>query len=115
MLRLLSRVTNLVPGGKIGPVPGYVPIYPYSCDPKDQIAAMNAEEMTEKVWCDFYAHREYSPFIEKYWERNNIDPDIRLGDMDLIKKAKIDFFALIAIVLILPSIVHQMILLKLMN
>lgn len=39
---------ELVPGGKIGPVPGYVPIYPDSSDPKDQIAAMNAEEMTEK-------------------------------------------------------------------
>lgn len=85
---------ELVSGGKIGPVPGYVPIYPYSCDPKDQIAAMNAEEMTEKIWCDFYAHREYSPFIKKYWERNNIDPDIHPGDMQLIKQAKIDFFAL---------------------
>ncbi|MBP2058091.1 6-phospho-beta-glucosidase [Lactobacillus colini] len=85
---------ELVPDGKIGPVPGYVPIYPYSCNPKDQIAAMNAEELTEKVWCDFYAHREYSPFIKKYWERNNIDPNIRPGDMQLIKQARIDFFAL---------------------
>ena len=36
---------ELVEGGKIGPVPGYVPIYPKSCKPEDQIAAMNAEEL----------------------------------------------------------------------
>lgn len=85
---------ELVKDGKIGPVPGYVPIYPYSCDPKDQIAAMNAEEMTEKVWNDLYAHRRYSGFIKNYWKENDINPDIRAGDMDLISKAKIDFFGL---------------------
>ncbi|MBO4918817.1 MAG: glycoside hydrolase family 1 protein, partial [Erysipelotrichaceae bacterium] len=46
---------ELVEGGKIGLVPGYVPIYPKSCKPEDQIAAMNAEELTEKIWDDLYA------------------------------------------------------------
>jgi len=85
---------ELVKGGKIGPVPGYVPIYPESCKPEDQIAAMNAEELTEKVWNDLYAHREYNGFIKKFWKDHNIDPDIRPGDMELIKQAKIDFFSL---------------------
>lgn len=82
---------ELVPEGKIGPVPGYVPIYPESCNPADQIAAMNAEEFTEKVWNDLYVFREYSPFIKKYWIDHDIDPDIHPGDMELISKAKIDF------------------------
>lgn len=85
---------EMVDGGKIGPVPGYVPIYPYSCNPDDQIAAMNAEELTEKIWNDLYAYGEYNGFVKKYWEIHEIDPDIREGDMDLIKQAKIDFFAL---------------------
>lgn len=84
---------ELVPGGKIGPVPGYVPIYPRSCRPEDQIAAMNAEEFTEKIWCDTYAYRTYSSFIRNYWAENNIDPDIQPGDMELLDKAKIDFIA----------------------
>ncbi len=84
---------ELVEGGKIGPVPGYVPIYPETCRPEDQIAAMNAEEFTEKVWCDLYAYREYSNFIKNYWKNNDIDPDIRPGDMELIREAKIDFIA----------------------
>lgn len=85
---------ELVPDGKIGPVPGYVPIYPYSCHPEDQIAAMNAEELTEKVWNDLYAHRKYNGFIQSYWRENNIDPGIQDGDMEIIEQAKIDFFAL---------------------
>lgn len=85
---------ELVEGGKIGPVPGYVPIYPESCKPADQIAAMNAEELTEKVWNDLYVHGEYNGFIRKYWAEHQITVDIRPGDMDLIKAAKIDFFAL---------------------
>lgn len=85
---------EMVENGKIGPVPGYVPIYPSSANPEDQIAAMNAEELTEKVWNDFYAHRKYNGFIKSYWKENDIDPDIRPGDLELFEKAKIDFFAL---------------------
>lgn len=85
---------ELVEGGKIGPVPGYVPIYPQSGNPLDQIAAMNAEELTEKIWNDLYVFGEYNGFVKKYWEENDIHPDIREGDMELIKQAKIDYFAL---------------------
>ena len=82
---------ELVENGKIGPVPGYVPIYPYSCRPQDQIAAMNAEELTQKIWNDLYVHREYSSFIKKYWQDHGISPNILTEDMELIQKAKIDF------------------------
>lgn len=83
---------ELVPDGKVGSVPGYVPIYPESCNPADQIAAMNAEEFTQKIWNDLHVFREYSPFIKKYWADNGIDPDIRSGDMELIGQGHIDFF-----------------------
>lgn len=83
----------MVSGGKIGPVPGYVPIYPFSCKPEDQIAAMNAEEFTQKIWNDLYCLREYSSFVRNYWANHEIDPDIREGDMELIGKANIDFIA----------------------
>lgn len=85
---------ELVSEGKIGPVPGYVPIYPKSCNPKDQIAAMNAEELTEKIWNDVYVFGEYSNYVKKYWKLHDIHPDIRDGDMELMKSAKIDYFAL---------------------
>lgn len=85
---------ELVPGGMAGPVPGCVPIYPQSCKPLDQIAAMNAEEFTEKIWYDTYAHGWYSEFLQAFWNRNEIDPGIEPGDKELMSQAKIDFFAL---------------------
>ena len=84
---------EMVEGGKIGPVPGYVPIYPKTCNPADQIAAMNAEELTEKIWNDTYVYGEYSNFVKRYWKEKDIHPDIRPEDLELMKKAKIDFIA----------------------
>jgi 6-phospho-beta-glucosidase len=85
---------QLVPNGKIGPVPGYVPIYPDSANPDDQIAAQNAEELTEKIWNDFYAHRRYNGFIQRYWREHDIHVDIRPEDLELFAQAHIDFFGL---------------------
>ena len=50
--RAVLACHELVEGGKIGPVPGYVPIYPATGKPEDQIGAMNAEELTQKIWDD---------------------------------------------------------------
>lgn len=83
---------ELVPDGKIGPVPGMVPIYSNTGNPMDQIARLNAEEFTEKIWNDFYVHQKYSNFIINYWKENNIDPDIRPEDQKLFNQAKIDYF-----------------------
>lgn len=83
---------ELVPDGKIGPVPGMVPIYSNTGNPMDQIARLNAEEFTEKIWNDFYVHQKYSNFIINYWKENNIHPDIRPEDQELFNQAKIDYF-----------------------
>lgn len=83
---------ELVPDGKIGPVPGMVPIYSNTGNPMDQIARLNAEEFTEKIWNDFYVHQKYSNFIINYWKENNIDSDIRPEDQELFNQAKIDYF-----------------------
>ena len=84
---------EMVKDGKIGPVPGYVPIYPETCEPKNMIAMLNAEELSQKQWLDLYVFGDYNPFMKRYFEENDIDIDIRPGDMELIKKAKIDFIA----------------------
>ena len=91
--KAVNACHELVRGGKIAPVPGYVPIYPKSCRPEDQIAAMNAEELTQKIWNDLYVCGDYSTFVRNYWREHDIDPDIHEGDMELIRQAKIDFIA----------------------
>jgi 6-phospho-beta-glucosidase len=41
-------------------IPGYVPIYPKNCNPGNQYAAMNAEELTQKIWNDL---KSYGVFV----------------------------------------------------
>ncbi|TDW25082.1 6-phospho-beta-glucosidase [Breznakia blatticola] len=82
---------EMVEGGKIGPVPGMVPIYPETCKPMDQIGAMNAEEFTEKLWNDTNVYGKYSNFLKNYWKNHDIDPGIQPGDEELMAKAKVDF------------------------
>ena len=91
--KAVNACHEMVEGGKIGPVPGCVPIYPETCRPEDQIAAMNAEEFTEKFWIDTYVYGEYSNFIKHYWKENDIDIEMQPGDAELMKSAKIDFIA----------------------
>lgn len=92
--KAVNACHELVEEGKIGPVPGYVPLYPQTAKPEDQIAAMNAEELTQKIWNDANIHGEYSEFVKSYWKEHDIDPDIREGDLELMKSAKVDFIAL---------------------
>lgn len=92
--KAVNACHELVEGGKIGPVPGYVPLYPETSKPEDQIAAMNAEELTQKIWNDTNFYGEYSEFVKSYWKEYDIDPDIQEGDLELMKSAKIDFIGL---------------------
>ncbi len=82
---------EMVEGGKIGPVPGYVPIYPKTCNPADQIAAMNAEELTEKIWNDTYVYGEYSNFVKRYWKEKDIHPDIRPEEFALCANPYVEY------------------------
>lgn len=92
--KAVNACHELVEGGKIGPVPGYVPLYPYSSHPDDQIARLNAEELTQKIWNDTNFYGEYSEFIKSYWREHDIEPTILPGDLELMKSAKIDYIAL---------------------
>lgn len=92
--RAVNLCHELVEGGMIGPVPGYVPLYPQTHRPEDQLARQNAEELTQKIWNDLNFYGEYSSFTLNYWKEHDIDPGIEPGDLALLKSAKIDYIGL---------------------
>ncbi|MFV0452008.1 MAG: glycoside hydrolase family 1 protein [Propioniciclava sp.] len=85
---------ELAPAAKIGPVPGYVPLYPASPRPEDVLAALNADEVTQKFWLDTWVHGEYSTFQWKYMTDRGLAPEIVDGDLELMKSAPVDFIAI---------------------
>lgn len=85
---------ELAPNAKIGPVPGYVPLYPASPRPEDVLAALNADEVTQKMWLDLWVHGEYSNFQMRYMHDHGTPPEMLLGDTELLASAPVDFIAI---------------------
>lgn len=92
--KVINSFHNIVKDGKIGPSFAYSPVYPYNSDPKNILAAENAEEYNSHWWMDIYAWGEYPEVIWNYLEDNGLAPTIEEGDMALLASAKPDFMGL---------------------
>lgn len=80
--------------GKIGPSFAYTPNYPLNSDPKNVLAAENAEELLAHFWLDVYLWGEYPLAALSYLKEQGIAPTIAPGDMDLLRSAKPDFLGI---------------------
>ncbi|GER67799.1 aryl-phospho-beta-D-glucosidase BglC [Weizmannia acidilactici] len=89
--RAIQEFRKYVPDGKIGPSFAYSPAYPFSSKPEDILAAENAEEFLSHWWMDVYAWGEYPRAAWHYLEEKGLAPELRKGDLELLKSAKPDF------------------------
>ncbi|EUJ30395.1 Aryl-phospho-beta-D-glucosidase BglC [Listeria grayi] len=88
---VINAFHEIVPTGKIGPSFAYTPHYPVDTDPKNVLAAENAEELNSYFWMDVYANGRYPSSILKNLQEKGIAPQIEDGDMELLRSAKPDF------------------------
>jgi 6-phospho-beta-glucosidase len=78
------------PDFQIGCMIAMVPIYPYSCAPKDMMAATVA--MQRRYWfTDVHCKGEYPSYIDAYFERKEYQLDRTKEDLDLLKKGTVDY------------------------
>ncbi|UFT99080.1 glycoside hydrolase family 1 protein [Radiobacillus kanasensis] len=89
--KVIQSFRKIVPDGKIGPSFAYGPAYPFDSNPKNVIAAENAEEMNSHWWMDVYAWGTYPQSTWNYLQKNGLAPTIEPGDMELLAEAKPDF------------------------
>lgn len=92
--KVIESFRTIVKDGKIGPSFAYSPVYPYNSDPKNILAAENAEELNNHWWMDVYAWGEYPQTTWNYLADQGLAPTIEAGDLDLLKRAKPDFMGL---------------------
>lgn len=88
---VINAFHELVPNGKIGPSFAYTPHYPIDTDPKNVLAADDAEELNSYFWMDVYANGRYPASTFKNLQEKGLAPDIESGDMALLRSAKPDF------------------------
>ncbi len=89
--RAITAFRALVPQGLIGPSFAYSPAYPASCAPADLLAAENAEEFTNTWWLDAYCLGRYPSAALAWLRAAGEAPEIRPGDLDLMRAARPDF------------------------
>lgn len=85
---------EMCPGSKIGPAPNITAIYPEKCNPADAIAADNWESIRCWLYYDVAVYGRYTPLVWSYLEEKGYTPEIKEGDMELLKQAKPDYLGL---------------------
>ena len=78
---------------KIGPAPNITCVYPASCSPEDQLAAMDYDQLRNRMYLDTIAFGEYPEAFAEYLRQRDAFPDVTVEDMAVMKTAHPDFIA----------------------
>ena len=78
------------PDFEIGCMVSHVPIYPYSCNPQDIMAAEEANRQ-RFFFSDIHVRGEYPKYALKEFERENYQINITEEDLNFLKKGTVDY------------------------
>ena len=81
------------PDFEIGCMLAMSPVYPASCRPLDQIAALKEMDRTF-AFADVQCRGHYPAYLLCEWERKGFKLQVEDGDMALLEAGKVDYFAL---------------------
>lgn len=90
-MKLLRKID---PEAKIGPVCAMQVVYPYSSNPEDVLAAMNAEEMMEFYLLDLSVRGQCSPYASHWLKEHDFLPVKEEKDEEIMHGSKPDFIGL---------------------
>ena len=79
------------PDFQIGCMIQMTPYYPETCNPDDQIKSLK-EMDSIFFFADAQVRGHYSNYIKKYWEINNLTPQMEDGDLEIMQQGKVDYF-----------------------
>ena len=80
------------PDFKIGCMLAMTPVYPETCNPGDQVAAL--KEMDKSFFFgDVQVRGHYPSYIIKEWENKGYHIEMEDGDLDILAEGKVDYFA----------------------
>lgn len=78
------------PEFQIGCMIAMCPIYPYSCDPNDMMAATVG--MQRRYWfTDVHCRGKYPSYLKTYFKRKNFDLDMTDEDLEQLKRGCVDY------------------------
>ncbi len=85
---------EMCPGVWIAPAPNITAIYPASSSPEDNLAAMDFDQLRNRLFLDTAVFGEYPEALWNWWKNRGVEPlDVTEDDMAALKNAKPDFIA----------------------
>ena len=81
---------DINPDFKIGAMMAYVPVYPYSANPDDQVAAVKVMER-RYFYSDIHAKGEIPTYTLKAWERKGYQIDYNEADLQVLREGTVDY------------------------
>jgi len=84
---------EMLPGAKIGPAPNISTVYPASDKPEDTTSAQTLSAIRNWMYLDMAVYGIYNARVWSILESVDAAPEIKEGDMEILKNAKPDFIA----------------------
>ena len=77
----------------IAPAPNITCVYPLTSAPLDNLAAMDYDQLRNRMYLDVAVFGEYPEAFAEYLRQRGAFPDVTVEDMAVLKQAKPDFIA----------------------
>lgn len=84
---------EICPDAQIGCMINYCPTYPLTCDPGDQLAAMEAMRLFNYLPSDVHVRGVYPSFALAYFKNHNLNIKMEPEDAETLLKGKVDFYS----------------------
>lgn len=88
--RVVKLGHKINPDFQIGCMMAYVPIYPYSSNPADQMAALKVMER-RFFYSDIHARGKVPAYAKKDWQRKNYHIDLSSKEERILEEGTVDF------------------------
>lgn len=88
----IARKVHSYPDLKILGMVIYIPVYPLTCAPEDQLHARN-EMANQEMYFDMCAHGRYSNYMLAKWKKEKAMPVMEEGDLELLENNTCDWLS----------------------
>lgn len=82
------------PQFKMGCMIGFLPYYPYTCNPDDILETQNQMRMVDWFCSDIQVRGKYPSYSKRYLDENNIKIHMEEDDVAILSEGTVDFYSL---------------------
>lgn len=89
---VVQKCHEIIPNAQIGCMLARMEAYPETCNPKDVLASVNADEMNF-FYTDVQIRGEYPSYMQKFFAEHAIEIKFEPQDKDILKQGTVDFLS----------------------